>query len=90
MPRVACFLLLLLLSTALSLTAQPQAGDCPVFPLHNIWNTPIDKLPAHPRSNDFVATEGANTPLHPDFGPGSSIPFAVVPATQPMVPISKS
>ena len=87
MPRVARFLPLLLLSTALSLTAQPQAGGCPVFPLHNIWNTPIDKLPVLPRSNDFIATEGADTPLHPDFGPASSIPFTVVPATQPPVPI---
>ncbi len=74
----------------------PVLGGCPVFPADNIWNTPVDSLPVHPNSADFIATMGANTGLHPDFGsgvwpPGSDspigIPFVVVPGDQPLVPV---
>ena len=77
-----------LFSTAGLLSGQPQVGGCPVFPSRNIWNTPIDKLPVLPHSADFIATEGATMPVHPDFGPLSSIPYQVVPADQKLVPIT--
>lgn len=76
--------------------AGPVLAGCPVFPADNIWNTPVDDLPVHPNSADFIETIGANAGLHPDFGsgvwpPGSDspigIPFVIVPADQPMVPI---
>ena len=70
-----------------SLFAQAQVGNCPVFPARNIWNVPIDKLPVHPDSALFIATEGAGVSLHPDFGPNGTIPFSIVPGTQPLVPI---
>lgn len=74
----------------------PQLGGCPVFPSNNIWNTRIDALPVHPSSAAFIETIGASSGLHADFGsgvwpPGSNspigIPFVVVPAGQPLVPV---
>lgn len=73
--------------------AQPQVGDCPIFPADNIWNTPVDTLPIHSHSADYVATIGITATVHPDFGAGEwaggpiGIPFVVVPATQPLVEI---
>jgi hypothetical protein len=73
--------------------ASPTLAGCPVFPRNNVWNQPIDQLPVHPRSAQWVASGGANAPFHPDFGTvwdGApiGIPFVVVPGTQPKVPIS--
>jgi hypothetical protein len=73
--------------------AGPTVGGCPVFPADNIWNTPVDKLPVDPRSARYVASIGAGTSLHPDFGAATidgapiGIPFVVVPANQPKVAI---
>lgn len=47
----------------------PVVGDCPVFPPDNAWNQPIDDLPLHPDSDKYIASIGADEPLHPDFGP---------------------
>jgi len=41
-----------------------------VFPPDNFWNTRIDRLPVHPRSADWVATIGAASHFHADFGSG--------------------
>src|SRR5512135_1151158 len=84
MFRLACLFAVLAL---LPLAAQPQIGNCPVFPARNIWNTPVDKLPVHPLSSQWIATGGADRSLHPDFGPGGGIPFVVVPGDQPKVPM---
>ncbi len=69
--------------------AAPQIGGCPMFPDNNIWNTPIDMLPADPRSDDYVASIGADVEFHPDFGadPTYGIPYVVVPADQPTVAV---
>ncbi len=48
----------------------PSLGGCPVFPADNIWNTAVDQLPVHPRSDDYIARIGAEESLHPDFGSG--------------------
>lgn len=53
-----------------SLAAAPKAGNCPVFPTDNIWNTPVDKLPVHTRSADYVRSIGAQKKLKADFGSG--------------------
>jgi len=79
---------LLMALAPVSLLAQAQVGNCSIFPARNIWNVPIDKLPVHPDSALFIATEGPSLPLHPDFGANGSIPFSVVAGTQPKVPIS--
>lgn len=68
--------------------------DCPIFPPSNIWNTPIDTLPADPRSDAYVASIGLESGLHPDFGAGLyegsplGIPFVQVPGNQPPVAIT--
>jgi hypothetical protein len=68
-------------------------GGCEIFPGDNIWNTRIDTLPLHSRSEDYISTIGQNTHMHPDFGSGLweggpiGIPFVVVPATQPLAEV---
>ena len=47
--------------------ATPQ-GDVAIFPADNPWNQPIDRLPVHPRSEQFIRSIGPDKPLHPDFG----------------------
>lgn len=80
-------------------TATSPAADlpCPLFPPDNIWNTPIDTLPVHELSSDYIDAIGRDATLHPDFGSGLwppddggpiGIPFVVVPAAQPAVPVS--
>jgi hypothetical protein len=70
---------------------------CPLFPPNNVWNTPIDNLPVHPLSDAYIETIGRDEAFHPDFGSGIwppedggpiGIPFVVVPADQPGVPVS--
>jgi hypothetical protein len=79
--------------TGPALGAGPTIGGCPVFPGDNIWNTRVDTLPVDPRSEDYVASIGAEAPLKADFGSGLyegvpvGIPFVVVPRDQAMVPI---
>ncbi len=74
--------------------ASPTLGGCPVFPADDIWNARVDGLPVDPRSDDYIASIGPTTGVHPDFGSGTwdggpiGIPFVVVPADQPAVPIS--
>ena len=63
-----------------------------MFPSGNPWNTPIDGAPLHPISNEIVNTilaDGGDF-LHPDFGenPAYGIPYVMVPATEPRLPIA--
>jgi muconolactone delta-isomerase len=66
----------------------PTLANCPIFPTDHIWNTRIDDLPAHPNSDDFIATIGSEENLHPDFGSGLwegnpiGIPITIVEPTQ--------
>jgi hypothetical protein len=70
----------------------PTIGGCDVFPSDNAWNTPIDAAPVHADSAAIIARiqSSGGRRLHPDFGenPLYGIPFAVVPPTQPVVPIT--
>jgi hypothetical protein len=72
----------------------PRVAGCPVFPADNVWNARVDALPVHPDSEAYVATIGADEPLHPDFGAGTwegepiGIPYVDVPGTQPPVPVA--
>ena len=67
---------------------------CRLFPADNIWNTPIDTLPMDTRTDAYIASIGADTGIHPDFGAGLyeglplGIPFVSVPGTQPPVAIT--
>ncbi len=70
---------------------QPQIGGCSIFPADNPWNQDISTLPVDPKSSAYLASMNASTTnLHPDFGsdPTYGIPYVVVPATQPFVPLS--
>jgi hypothetical protein len=59
-----------------------------VFPADNVWNRDVSTLPVHPMSAAYVASMGADTGLHADFGSGTyagqpiGIPYTVVPAGQ--------
>ncbi|MCA9953494.1 MAG: hypothetical protein H6657_20715 [Ardenticatenaceae bacterium] len=78
-------------------TPPPQIAGCDIFPGDNIWNTPVDKLPVHPNSANYISAIGASRGLHADFGsgvwpPGSNspigIPYVDVPGSQPLVPVT--
>lgn len=72
----------------------PRLGGCDLFPVDNIWNTPIDQLPVDPNSAAYINAIGAGVSLHADFGAGLwnngpiGIPYNLVPGSQPMVPIT--
>jgi hypothetical protein len=66
----------------------PVIGGCPIFPADNYWNTPVDDLPQHARSEDWINSIGRNTSFHLDFGSGEwdggpiGIPFNFISAGQ--------
>lgn len=70
----------------------PSLAGCPMFPANNPWNQKVNTLAVRSDSRTFIASISASgkTMLHPDFGGGGAygIPFMVVPATQPKVPIN--
>src|SRR4030088_1375080 len=68
------------------------AGRRP-FPANNAWNQDISHLPVDPHSAQLIASIGAATALHPDFGTvwngaPNGIPYVVVSGQQPRVPIT--
>jgi hypothetical protein len=72
-------------------SSEPPA--CAILPANNIWNRDISTLPVHAMSSTWVATIGAGSPLHPDFGApyrgrAIGIPYVNVGTTQPLVPVS--
>ncbi len=73
-------------------TDGPRIGDCPVFPGDNWWNTDISNYPVDPNSSRYLAriAQIGGSFVHPDFGsnPSYGIPYTVVGATQPLVPIT--
>jgi len=77
---------------AASAQAPTIGNACTVFPADNIWNTPVDQLPAAPTTSTYVNTIGAGTGVHADFGSGLwdggpiGIPFITVPGSQTKYP----
>jgi hypothetical protein len=69
----------------------PGAPRCTIFPASNAWNQRVDTLPVAADSSQLIASMGASTGLHPDFGAGLyngqpiGIPFDVVSKTTPRV-----
>ncbi len=65
-------------------------AGCPLFPADNAWRRNVSTAALDPHSAAWVASIGATTNLHPDFGsdPSYGIPYVVVPANQPSVPIT--
>ena len=69
-------------------------GRCSLFPRSSYWYANVSTLPVHPSSAGFVASIGASSGLKADFGSGLwdggpiGIPYVVVGAGQPKVPVS--
>jgi hypothetical protein len=67
----------------------PGAPRCPVFPASNPWNARVDRLPVAQSTGAIIASIGAGTGLHADFGSGIwegspiGIPFDVVSRSTP-------
>jgi hypothetical protein len=68
--------------------AVPTLGGCSIFPADNPWNQRVDSLPVRAESDTWVTSAGRARKLHVDFGGEYGMPFIVVPAEQPMVPIN--
>lgn len=58
-----------------------------VFPADNWWNTDISGEAVDPNSATLIAACGTQN-LHPDFGSSFGIPYVVVGAGQPKVPVA--
>jgi hypothetical protein len=75
-------------------SASPSIAGCPVFMDNNIWNAPVDTLPADPNSQNYIATIGSGKALHADFGSGTwdggpiGIPFTIVNGSQAKVRVT--
>lgn len=93
MRRTSARYALLIILLMPTLAAAPQVGGCPLFPEDHIWNTAVEQLPLDPNSARYIATIGADSSLHPDFGSGTweggpiGIPYASVPSSQGRVAI---
>ncbi len=90
-PILGC---LAVLAAVALLSAGPgqDLGSFKVFPDNNVWKWDVSDSQVHPNSVNYVASVGASTNLHPDFGTvwdGApiGIPNLVVDSTQPLVPI---
>ncbi len=62
---------------------------CPILPAEDPLNQEIADAPVNPNSANYVASIGLSAHLHPDFGtnPSYGIPYTVVGASQPKMPI---
>lgn len=70
----------------------PFIAGCQILPSDNIWNTPIDTFPLHNNNSNYIASVGAATALHSDFGTewqntDIGIPYTLIPQGQSTVPI---
>ena len=92
LPVLACALLVAAPST--EALRVPGAARCPVFPKNNPWNQRVDRLPVARNSGAIIASIGAETGLHADFGAGLwegvpiGIPFDVVTRKTPRSRVS--
>jgi hypothetical protein len=64
-----------------------------LFPADNPWNQDISNAPVDPNSTRLIAAIGNDGQLHPDFGTvyrgaPNGIPYIVVGASQPLVPVN--
>jgi hypothetical protein len=69
----------------------PAVGGCQIFPADNAWNRDVSADPVHPNSAALLSQMVPGNALHLDLGTSEEyygIPFRVVPADQPLVPIT--
>jgi hypothetical protein len=92
---LALLILLALVVPAWAVDKPPPilpAIPCALFPADDVWNADVSALPVHPQSATYIASIGADTSLHPDFGTlyrhrPNGIPYTVVPSAQALVPM---
>jgi hypothetical protein len=84
----ALMLLALTLAAPARGVAAPTIGGCPVFPAANVWNTPVDTLPVHARSDDYIDALGRTTPLVPGFGTATGFPVNAAVGPLPAVGVT--
>jgi hypothetical protein len=85
-----------LLAAAFGTAAALESADLsgiPLFPADNPWHWDISQLPVHPNSSNLVASVGASTSVHPDFGSDLGgvpwgIPYVLVGKSQAKVPVN--
>jgi hypothetical protein len=66
-------------------------GGCQIFPADNAWNRDVSADPVHPNSVALLAQMEPGNAVHLDLGTSEEyygIPYTVVPADQPLVPIA--
>jgi hypothetical protein len=101
---IRLFVIISLFAAPTSLSSARAQGEpapfaasisgCPMFPDNNIWNTPVNTLPIHARSDEWVDSIGRSTGFHMDFGASNwdggpiGIPYNVVGAGVTKVPVS--
>jgi hypothetical protein len=70
----------------------PGDGGSPIFPPDNAWNTDVSNAQVDPMSDQYIASIGLTTGLHPDFssiaGGNYGIPYVEVPPDQALVPVT--
>jgi hypothetical protein len=69
----------------------PSIGGCQVFPADNAWNRDVSADPVHPNSAALLPEMVPDNSIHLDLGTSEEfygIPYTVVPADQPLVPIT--
>ena len=88
-------------AVALGLTAAvagaagnaPTLAGCAMFPPDNPWNERVDTLPVAANSAAIIASIGATTGLHPDFGSGNwdggpiGIPYSIATSSDKKVSV---
>ena len=62
-------------------------AGCSILPADNIWNTRVDNLPVHSRSDQYIASIGTGTTMHPDFGSGVWPPDSTSPIGIPVTEV---
>jgi hypothetical protein len=75
----------------LSSGATARIGGCDIFPTDNAWNRNVSADPVDPASDALIAVMSPDAAIHLDLGTTEEyygIPYSVVPAAQPLVPIS--
>ncbi len=77
-------------SAAAGSVTLPGAPNCPIFPVTNVWNRPVNTLPVAKGSKKILHAIGWNVGLHPDFGSyaGYGIPYNIVGKSTPMSRVS--
>ena len=69
----------------------PSLGGCQIFPADNAWNRDVSADPVHANSAALLAEMVPGNSIHLDLGVSEEyygIPYIVVPANQPLVPIT--